>query len=340
MIQVCAQCSTRWDVRERQRVWCPRCRGKLRAPMADAPVAGTQWSPAAGMAQPAAPAASRPAQRLPLGYRWIAVRPGAPRPARRWRGPLGPTPRYAAIPRWGLTDWIDPAVARSTAPTRTGPSATTVRITLFGTLAVLGGAALVYFARYVLLVINRNTLLNSTVALAAVWLGLLAGVVALVAVITCVVVLTRWLLARRAAAFTQHGQPDPRRAWALRAGCLVPLVNLAWAPVYVVELAALEGHYARLRKPIGVWWVGWILSTAVSIFAIATSRVTDAQGIANNTVATMVGYLLAAATVAAVARVFDGFERRPVQRPAHRWLVVGDDGPAARVELAGQDPAA
>ncbi|WP_238602279.1 hypothetical protein, partial [Mycobacterium avium] len=27
MIQVCSQCGTRWNVRDRQREWCPRCRG-------------------------------------------------------------------------------------------------------------------------------------------------------------------------------------------------------------------------------------------------------------------------------------------------------------------------
>ena len=44
---------------------------------------------------------------LPPGYRWIAVRPGAAPPQRRRRRPLGPTPRYAVIPRWGLVDHFD-----------------------------------------------------------------------------------------------------------------------------------------------------------------------------------------------------------------------------------------
>ncbi|MGA9679052.1 MAG: hypothetical protein WBR28_28605, partial [Mycobacterium sp.] len=37
MIQVCSQCGTRWNVRDRRREWCPRCRGALMAPLADAP---------------------------------------------------------------------------------------------------------------------------------------------------------------------------------------------------------------------------------------------------------------------------------------------------------------
>jgi len=131
----------------------------------------------------------------------------------------------------------------------------------------------------------------------------------------------------------------------LRPGCAVPLANLLWAPVFVIELATIEDHYARLRRPIVQWWIVWVFSYVVSIFAMVTSFATEAQGIANNTVLMVSAYLLAAATVAAVARVFEGFERKPVERPAHRWVVIGDGGPAVpasagRVELQGEEPAA
>jgi hypothetical protein len=249
------------------------------------------------------------------------------------------------MPRWGLADRVDQAPATAEAAARTGPSAAAVRTTLFVSVLVLGIAAVVYVVRYVLLVINRNTLLNSVVADAADWLGVLASLAAIAALITCVVVLIRWLIARRAAAFSQHGMPEQRSVRALWAGCLVPLVNLLWAPVYVIELAIVEDHFARLRRPILVWWFVWVLSNAVSIFAIVTSRATDAQGIANNTVVMVFAYLFAAVTVAAVARVFEGFERKPVERPAHRWVVAGPDQPAppasaGPVELEGQEPAA
>jgi hypothetical protein len=93
------------------------------------------------------------------------------------------------------------------------------------------------------------------------------------------------------------------------------------------------------------WWIAWVFSYAVSIFAFATSGARDAQGIANNTVLMVLGYLLAAVTLAAAARVFEGFDRKPVERPAHRWVVVGEDRPGASVsappvELEGQEPAA
>jgi hypothetical protein len=220
-----------------------------------------------------------------------------------------------------------------------------VRTLLFATVLVLGIAALVFVVRYVLLIINRNTLLHSVVAGTSVWLGVAASVAALAAMIVCFVVLIRWLIARRAAALAHHGLSEQRSDRALWAGCLVPLANLLWAPVYVIELALIEENYERLRRPIVVWWIAWVVSNVVSIFAIATSWSSDAQGIANNTVVMVVAYVVAAASVAAVARVFEGFERKPVERPAHRWLAVADDRPAApasagAVELEGQEPAA
>jgi len=277
------------------------------------------------------------------------VRPGAAPPVRRGRRSLGPTPRYAVMPRWGLADRVGYAPEAARTATRTGPSAAAVRATLFVSVLVLCAVALVYIARYVLFVINRNTLLNSLVALAGAWIPVLASVAALAAMITSGVMLIRWLIARRAAVFSHHGLPEPRSVRTLWAGCVVPLANLLLAPVYVIELAIIEEHYGRVRKPLVQWWIAWLFSYLVSIFAIVTSFATDAQGIANNTVMMVFAYLFAAVTVAAVARVFEGFERNPVERPARRWVVVGSDHQeqeaAAQpsvvpVELAGQEPAA
>jgi len=220
-----------------------------------------------------------------------------------------------------------------------------VRTTLFVSVLVLCLAALVYVVMYALLVINRDTLLNSLLALAANGLGVLASLAALAAVGFAGVMLIRWLIARRDAVFSHHGIPDPRSVRDLWAGCVVPLVNLVRAPVYAAELATVEGNYSRLRSPIVQWWIVWVASYAVSIWAIITSFATDAQGIANNTALMVLAYLLAAATVAAAARVFEGFVRKPVEKSARRWVVAGDDRPsepasASRVELDGQEPAA
>lgn len=342
MIQVCSGCGTRWNVRDRQRVWCPRCQGTLLAPSGPEPGAGPPWDQR-GSAQSAAWRQAPPP--LPAGYSWIAVRPGPPPPARPPRRLRGPTPRYAAIPQWSLGNRINSAAAPQST-TEGGPSAARVRARLFAGLVVLAIAALVHFVRYVLLVVNRNTLLNPVVAQIALWLGVVASLAAIAAMFAVAVVLIQWLIARRAAVFAHCGSPEPRSAQALWAGCLVPLVDLVWVPVYVIELALIEGAFARLRRPILVWWALWVSSTAVSIVALATSRAENAQGIGNNTLAMTLAYVVAAVALAGAGRVFEGFERKPVERrPAHRWVVVPDDpgsGPdsSAAVELEGEKPAA
>lgn len=315
------------------------------APLVDTASPDPQWGPhnaAPASRPPATRGWQRTPPRLPPGFRWIAVRPGAAPPPRRGRRPLGPTPRYAVMPRWGLADRVEPTAAAAGAPTRTGPSTPMIRTTLFVSVLVLGIAALVYVVRYVLLIVNRSTLLNSWVAAGADWLGVLASVAAIAAVLASGAMLILWLIARRAAVFAHLGLPEPRSTRALWAGCVVPLANLLWAPVFVIELAILEEHYARIRRPIVEWWIAWVASYLVSVFAMATSFARDAQGIANNTITMVFAYLLAALTVAAAARVFEGFERKPVERPAHRWVVVSEDrAPApAPVELEGQEAAA
>ena len=375
MIQVCSQCGTRWNVRDKQRSWCPRCNGTLLPPSAT----GTPPAPAA------APGGWGPgrqtAPRLPQGYRWIAVRPGPPPPPRRRRRPLGPTPRYLSIPRWGLVDRVDQDAGPDRAR-RQAPPAERVRTAFFISAVALGAAAVVHLVRYLLLVINRNTLLNWMVADAAALLSVLASLAAIAAVMNCAVVLTRWLIARRAAAFEHAGRPESRSrralwagtllppsaamalaitfavvaattrhsaSWALMAACVgfccLPLVAGVWSLVYVIELAKTEDHYARLRRVIWGWWLLWLLGSVTSVFASVTSGAQDSQGIANNTVAMIVAYLLALVAVLATAKVFEGFEAKPVERPAHRWVVVADDElvgteSAAALELPGEEPAA
>lgn len=234
---------------------------------------------------------------------------------------------------------------------RAGPSASAVRMTLVATMAVLGAAAFIHLVRYVLLIINRTVLLNSWIAGAATWGGVAASVVAMFMVVASALVLTNWLIARRAAAYAHHGHPEPRSVWELRINSLFPVVNLAWAPVYVIELAQIEGRFNWLRRSIVVWWAVWVVSTVVSIFSIATSFTTDPQGIADNTVTTIVAYLLALAALLLALQVFLGFERQPVERPSKRWVVVAapgdgmDEAPEAvesppAVEPEGQNPAA
>jgi Domain of unknown function (DUF4328) len=249
------------------------------------------------------------------------------------------------IPRWGLVDRVEIGPAQVEAPTKSGPSGKSVRTALFVSLLVFAAAAVVYAARYGLLVFNRGTLLNNVVAIVATWSGVVLSVAAIGASVASAVLLVQWLVARRSVAYAHQGLPEPRSSRMLWLGCLVPLINLLWAPVYVIELATVEEHYPRLRRPIVIWWVGWVCGNVVSAYAVATRWAADAQGIANNTVMMVLAYLFAAATVAAAAKIVAGFERRPVRRPAHRWVMVPGEtsaaaASAAPVELQGQEPAA
>lgn len=340
MIQVCSRCGTRWNVRDRQREWCPRCQGSLLPPSADVQ---PDW--AARPSHVTQPGAMRSSQRLPAGYRWIAVRPGAPPQTRRRRPPLGPTPRYATIPRWGLQDQIELAgPGHAAEPPRA--SSRMVRVTLLITLIAFAFAVVVHIARYALLLYNRSRLLNPIVAGVATWAGVVASVLAFFALIATAIVLTNWLISRRAVAYAQHDVEDPRPVWELWLGCLVPVANLFWAPVFVIELARFEGRLTWLRTPIVVWWCGWWASFLVSAFAFATSFTEDAQGIANNTVATTVAYLTALAALLLTVRMYRGFEHTAVDRPVKRWVVAAvaspDDAPDAtdRVESERDEPAA
>ena len=84
---------------------------------------------------------------------------------------------------------------------RQGPSLRGLRATLIATIAALGAAALVHIVRYVLMIINRDVLLNPVVAWLATWLGVVISVAVVFLVVATFILLTNWLIARRAAAF-------------------------------------------------------------------------------------------------------------------------------------------
>ena len=104
----------------------PRAWSRVERP-SDSAAAG-----AGGLGSPPAGVGRTPA-RLPTGYRWIAVRPGAAPPPRRRRRPLGPTPRYAVIPRWGLVDHFE-APELQAAGGAAAPPLAGVRATLIATM--------------------------------------------------------------------------------------------------------------------------------------------------------------------------------------------------------------
>lgn len=232
----------------------------------------------------------------------------------------------------------------------------TARLMLVAAMVVLGVAAFAHLVRYVLLLINRSILLHPLIAIGGVLIGLLASLLAIAIVVLAVVALVRWLIARRAARYAEHDEVDPRSPTTLWLGCLVPGVNLVMAPVFVWELAALEGRLSHLRRVIVVWWIVWVLSAIVAVLSMAsTVYVTffggTAQNIADNTVTAIVGYLLGLAAFLLTAKVFAGFEGSgtTAQPSVRRWVVVEPDTSPERedssesavpVESQGQNPAA
>ncbi len=165
MIQVCSRCGTRWNVRDRQRVWCPRCNGTLLAPSRRDTAVGVERPSDRTRDAPERSGRTERPPRLPAGYRWIAVRPGAaPPPARRRRN-LGPTPRYAGHSALGsrraLRHRAARAAGRSRAAARRSPRCAP-RWSRRSRCSAL--AALVHIVRYALLIINRDVLLNPVVA--------------------------------------------------------------------------------------------------------------------------------------------------------------------------------
>ena len=106
-------------------------------------------------------------------------------------------------------------------------------------------------------------------------------------------------------------------------GCLVPVLNMFLAPVFVTEMATAENRMSALRRPIGIWWTIWAVSGLVVAWSIGGMFATDPQGIADSTEVTVIAYLMGMLALATVLRVYHAFERTQADAPGHRWVVVG-----------------
>jgi hypothetical protein len=254
-----------------------------------------------------------------------------------------------------LQDQFVPAEDALEQTVRTGPSVRFVRATLFLTMLFFGFAAFIHAVRYGLLLINRSILLSPLVAGAATWVGVAASVLAVFGMIATAIVMTNWLIARRAAAFARLERDETRSTLELYAGCLIPVVNLFFAPVFVIELALIEARARDLRRPIVIWWCAWVFSFILSAYAAISALpffTHDMQSVADNTVTTTIAYLAALAALLLLNKVFAGFESTPVGRPLKRWVAVRNDAKTAAaaepvdresaipVESERQDPAA
>ncbi|GAA4404275.1 hypothetical protein GCM10023147_46520 [Tsukamurella soli] len=266
---------------------------------------------------------------LPPGYRlrWTARRPPETLPPPPSPPiPQRPTPRYAYLPRWGLRqDFTPPLAVRPVATARWAASMPAV---LWAAVAILLIAAATEVATYLLLMLNRTRLVPGWSAIAVDGAALLAGVLAWAAVAAAALVLGCWLVEQRRSAYARLDQQDPRPAWHVVAGCVVPVVGFVSAPLLLLELLRTRDRADGLRLFIRWWWAGWIVLTIVTVGCVAWCMVGgDLQHTADGVAFTAVVDVLAAAFLAGTrvlaARLSDA---RPTGETADetgtRWVLA------------------
>ena len=204
-----------------------------------------------------------------------------------------------------------------------------MRTILLAAGAVFFLAVAAHALRYLLLLINRTTLLPPFIAIGSLLTGIFVSLAALVAVAAVALTLTSWLIGRRAEAFARHGQEDPRPTWMLWAGGLIPPVNFLLAPLFVIEQAQAERCRDRQNAPVLMWAIAWIVAALLCGWATWTGlRASEPQAVADNDITMIVAYLAGLAVLALLWRVVAGFVGgiTVVARPTHRWVVVPTDG--------------
>lgn len=290
-----------------------------------------------GAGAPANRAPARP-MRLPQGYRWIAVRPGAPPPAPRRHRALGPTPRYKYIPRWGLVDPVEPAGAAQTDVAEGRVPARVLEGLLKATIISLAIAAGAHLLRYLLMAYNRGALIPHLVASGSNVLVLLSTAAAFAIALTTAVFLTEWLIARRASAYQSSGYDDPRALWEIRALALVPIANILGSWLLLLELAKAESRWYRQYRVIRTWTVLYLVTTVLAVVTWICRDPATPQGIADNALLTAFAYGIAAYAAWALQRVYRGFTTVEGELRPTRWLAVEYPSEPARGKAADTRP--
>lgn len=299
VVQVCARCGSRWPVAGGPAQWCPRCQGVLLSPF--------------DTARPAAPAGRN--------FRWVARSP-QPLAARRRAAarPLGPTPRYTEIPRWGLLDPPPPAAEDRLTRTETAADLAPTLLACAALVFVLAAVSEAF--RYGLLLFNRVRLVDPLVLAVSdsmVWATQLSaplvGFAAAVTSLCRLIVLRRDVLAAR-------GLADPRSPRSLAVGTLVPVVNLVMPGVYLTEIA--DGD-RRTLVTLRIWWAAWITDGVLVVVSLLARNTDSLQARADGVLLAAVTAAVAAATALLtlhVVRRFDGVDLWGRRRPGTRWINV------------------
>jgi hypothetical protein len=215
--------------------------------------------------------------------RWVASPPPGALPPRRAR-PVehytGP-PAYPVPPRWGFPNltWREPTLVPGTPSSYPRP---VERIRLLSRNAItilwfLAGLALVAavaeFWRYVLLVISRNSALDTDVVEMSDALEIIASLLSVVFGLLGIASVLWWLVVARQAAADENGQEPPRSTRQVLIGTLVPGLNFVLAGSILAELehAVLRRPAAQRPRPsrlVLAWWAAWVLDAVLMILVI------------------------------------------------------------------------
>jgi hypothetical protein len=210
----------------------------------------------------------------------------------------------------------------------------TDRVTaLLVTTAVLFGlAAAAELGRYLVLLRNRTRLIQPVLLLASDLSVYLTAGLALVVALPTAVALVGWLVRTRRTAYERAGRRDPRSLRLLLCGCLIPVVNLLWPGVLLIELARQQGSDPRTLRAVRFWWCAWVLNGAMVVAALCWRTAHTLQAQADGVIFT--GYTdLVAVGVAALSlwlvRRCEGRDLRGRLQSPKRWVPA--PGPVAPV---------
>ncbi|HVV13521.1 DUF4328 domain-containing protein [Amycolatopsis sp.] len=280
--------------------------------------------------------------------RWVASPPpGATvprraRPAERYTGP----PAYPAPPRWGFPNltWREPTAVPGTPSSYPRPmervralsrNAITILWFLAG-LATVGAVA--EFWRYALLVISRNSALDTDVVAFSDALEIIAALLTVVFGVLAFGSVLWWLYVARQAAGEESGQEPPRSGWQILAGTLIPLLNLVMAGSILAELehAALRRPATKRPKPsrlVLVWWATWVLNGVLLILVIVWrfrgGIQSQADGVLLSALLDLSAAGLAALTAVVVERITSLLAPIPLNRLRPRLVVAVKGAPRA-----------
>lgn len=215
--------------------------------------------------------------------RWVAspprgaLPPRRARPVERYTGP----PAYPVPPRWGFPNltWREPTLVPGTPSSLPKPvervrllsrNATTILWFLAG-LAL--ASAVAEFWRYALLVISRNSALDTDVVAMSDALEIIASLLSVVFGLLGIASVLWWLVVARQAAADENGQEPPRSTRQVLIGTLVPGLNFVLAGSILAELehAVLRRPAAQRPRPsrlVLAWWAAWLLDAVLMVLVI------------------------------------------------------------------------